>query len=412
MSNTNVKEDWAKYAVALGSVFVAGGIVTIAGARGTPMTMRRALAAFVLKPTYLASLSAVGIGLTAFHTSYRHHHLLTITQCDADGINIATNAAKSRYTAATYPANKPIEDRNVYGNVGSWSTAGVFDGHGGWQVSEYVCKNIMNMVVENIIDIDPVDEISIHKQVEKAFSDIEKQIVARSKPSFQMGFGEVAKVGSCVLLAFKSKDRLIVANCGDCRAILGSSISGTSRYAGTRITRDHNARVAYEQLMLEKNHPNESNLVVCKNPHACYVKGRLQLTRSLGDLYLKYPEFNGPANNRSGGRHIPEPYTPPYVGTLPDLHFLQLDKNGKDKFVILATDGVWDYLTDQQAVDIVGSCFGDADKEGKAAQLIVERALEIAAKESGMSIEQLKALPLGSRRRNHHDDTTAVVMYF
>ena len=36
-------------------------------------------------------------------------------------------------------------------------------------------------------------------------------------------FKIAAKVGSCVLLAFQKADRLVIANCGDCRAVLGLS---------------------------------------------------------------------------------------------------------------------------------------------------------------------------------------------
>ena len=88
--------------------------------------------------------------------------------------------------------------------------------------------------------------------------------------------------------------------------------------------------------------------MVCKNPHACYVKGRLQLTRALGDAYLKYPEFNAPAgSHRSRGRRIPDPFTPPYVKSTPDIVHINIGKD--DKFCVLATDGLWDFLSDQEA---------------------------------------------------------------
>jgi hypothetical protein len=55
---------------------------------------------------------------------------------------------------------------------------------------------------------------------------------------------------------------------------------------------------------------------------ACYVKGKLQPTRSLGDAYLKYSEFNGTAGQHSSaGRFIAPPYTPPYITADPEVRF-------------------------------------------------------------------------------------------
>jgi hypothetical protein len=50
------------------------------------------------------------------------------------------------------------------------------------------------------------------------------QVMEQVRPAFKMGFGEVAKVGSCVLLALRRDAHLVLVNCGDCRAVLGSSL--------------------------------------------------------------------------------------------------------------------------------------------------------------------------------------------
>lgn len=79
--------------------------------------------------------------------------------------------------------------------------------------------------------------------------------------------------------------------------------------------------------------------------------------------------------------------------------------------MILGSDGLWDYLSDEEAVQIVHSYMQrDQSSEGAAAKL-VERALEIAAGESFLTLEQLLSLPPGRQRRGRHDDTTAVVLY-
>ena len=127
--------------------------------------------------------------------------------------------------------------------------------------------------------------------------------------TYKSGYGEVAKVGCCALLLMRKDNQLITANCGDCRAILATqspptttaskASASTSTYTAKRLTNDHNAREPIEQQKLYTEHPGESDVVVCKSSHACYVKGRLQLTRALGDAYLKYAEFNNLTSQRS-----------------------------------------------------------------------------------------------------------------
>lgn len=340
--------------------------------------------------------------------------------CDSKKSSSLKKADVGRLYGHTYNANSPSEDRFLMDYVSNSANkknpiqiACVLDGHGGWQVSEFVSNRLLqglhNIFSIEISNFERKDEITIDKFITDLFNDIEGNYISSIKESYQLGFGEVAKVGSCVLAAVKIGEDLIVANCGDCRAVIGSQITHekeTSTFA-TRVTMDHNSREMYEHLKLELAHPNEHDIVRCKSPHACYVKGRLQLTRSIGDLYLKHAEFNAPPNShRSKGRHIPLPFTPPYVSHEPDIHHIHLDNS--DKFLIIASDGVWDFLSDDEAVHIVSTC---SSKE-KSAEAIVDKVLEKAAKECEMTVAELKALPPGRHRRSRHDDTTVVVMYF
>jgi pyruvate dehydrogenase phosphatase len=216
----------------------------------------------------------------------------------------APKSTQSKVGAFTYPANNPSEDRNIHGKINNWSYSAVFDGHGGWQVSDLASRRLIDIIADKLCNsaVKDTDEVQLDKIISNAFHDMEDEIITSIRPAFQLGFGEVAKVGSCVLIALHSNNRLIIANCGDCRAVLGSVSSDHQSYAAI-INRDHNCRVPLEQELLKAKHPNEANLVVCKNSHACYVKGRLQLTRSLGDAYLKYHEFNG-SNDKNRPRYL------------------------------------------------------------------------------------------------------------
>ena len=348
-----------------------------------------------------------------------------------------TNYMTSLTSTATYNANDPIEDRYLVRNVclplksgtwgssffqaqssdNTWSFNAIFDGHGGWQVAEMASERLVPETISHLNNSNMKNNRSksIEDAILASFKAVEQEYLNKVRDSYRLGFGEVAKVGACALLAVRNKDDLYLANCGDCRAVLGSKRSdneakNTKDHISSRLTRDHNARIPLELLTLQKEHPGEEDVVVCKNPHACYVKGRLQLTRALGDAYLKYAEFNAPAGaHRSRGRHIPEPFTPPYVKSTPDITHVQIGK--EDKFCVLATDGLWDFLSDQEAIDVVSQAVADGVPQA-AAERLVNAALTQAANEAGMELPDLLKLPPGRQRRTKHDDTTVIVMYF
>ena len=91
---------------------------------------------------------------------------------------------------------------------------------------------------------------------------------------------------------------------------------------------------------------------------AWYVKARLQPTRALGDAYLKHSEFNGPPDARRRGRHIPPLYTPPYITARPETRVHPLRGAGAGppctrSFLLLGCDGLWDVMSNEEAVRCV-----------------------------------------------------------
>lgn len=232
--------------------------------------------------------------------------------CANDGQIIGQVFPNSATNIGTYSANDPCEDRNIFCDDSGFKIVGVFDGHGGWNVSEYASKILIPNLLQKLKLSSlqkSLDDTSVDSDTISTFKEVEKSYIDSIREAYELGYGGVASVGSCVCLAIRKDNRLTIANCGDCRAVLGSDISqnaddgsskssAVSKYAATRLSRDHNARIPLEVLNLQEQHPNEEreDVVRChKNqPTACYVKGRLQLTRSLGDLYLKYEEFNAP----------------------------------------------------------------------------------------------------------------------
>ncbi|GMF25572.1 unnamed protein product [Phytophthora fragariaefolia] len=361
--------------------------------------------------------------------------------------------AKSRATrlsSASYKANFPIEDKYAVETTDSGDVfATVLDGHGahrlwvaalaalrcltwcfllragGWQVSEYARKTLIGNVQKELSylykpgtkqpaqgDAKTISDERVAAAIQRAFGRTDRDLMAEVASAFKLGFGAVARCGSCACLAYVHEGTVHVANAGDIRAVLGKLGKDSESIVAQPLSNDQNAMVKFEQEKLIKEHPGEANVFTCRHPDSCYVKGALQPTRAFGDFSLKHPEFNGPPyvnGDRSAGRHFSAPYTPPYITAIPEVKSHKLQEG--DKFLIIGSDGLWDYLSNEEAVEVVNgqaSC-GNHDLAGRA---LVERVLQKAAKRYGMTYQELLSLPPGSHRRRRHDDTTVVVLFF
>lgn len=78
----------------------------------------------------------------------------------------------------------------------------------------------------------------------------------------------------------------------------------------------------------------------------------MQISRSIGDAYLKKVEFN--REPLLAKFRLPEPFQKPILKAEPTILVQKL--HPEDQFLIFASDGLWEQLSSQEAVDIVQSC--------------------------------------------------------
>lgn len=75
----------------------------------------------------------------------------------------------------------------------------------------------------------------------------------------------------------------------------------------------------------------------------------LQISRSIGDVYLKKPEYNRePLHSKF---RLRETFHKPILSAEPQITEHRIQPN--DQFVIFASDGLWEHLSNQEAVDLV-----------------------------------------------------------
>ena len=306
------------------------------------------------------------------------------------------------YATVTYAANSPIEDRVSAETISEGVLTSVFDGHGGWQISNYLHQHISPVFASAYQRSTGPPKKRVEAALRQSYDQMESAVVDMARQAYKVGFGEVASTGSCAITAVVLPGFFAVANSGDCQAVLVSVKDG--QITGKNICTIHSSNSLSEQEKLRALHPGEADIVVCRHAKACYVKQRLMPTRSFGDLDLKWPEFNNPDHlpRQQGFRSVKSPFTGPYITHVPDI--VVSDISPHDKFLILASDGLWDEMSEQEAADLVGGL----EDPGKAASLLLETALSIAAKNARLTVAELKALKHG-RRRLHDDISIAVV---
>lgn len=98
----------------------------------------------------------------------------------------------------------------------------------------------------------------------------------------------------------------------------------------------------------------------------------------------------------------------PYISCSPSLCHHKLGPN--DKFLILSSDGLYQYFTNEEAVSEV-EMFMSTFPEGDPAQHLVEEVLFRAAKKAGMDFHTLLDIPQGDRRK-YHDDVSIIIISF
>lgn len=75
----------------------------------------------------------------------------------------------------------------------------------------------------------------------------------------------------------------------------------------------------------------------------------MQVSRSIGDVYLKKAEYN--REPLFAKFRLREPFKRPILSADPSILAHELQPH--DQFVIFASDGLWEHLSNQEAVDIV-----------------------------------------------------------
>jgi len=137
-------------------------------------------------------------------------------------------------------------------------------------------------------------------------------------------------VGCTCVVCLVRPEVIIVGNAGDSRAVLSRSRRAVS------LSEDHKPNLPGEHDRISRAGGSVERRQV--GPIVQYrVNGNLNLSRSIGDLEYKKNPCLGPSEQM--------------ICATPEVQTFQ--REAGDEFMIVACDGVWDVLSNQEAVDFV-----------------------------------------------------------
>ncbi|KAL5982853.1 hypothetical protein ACLOJK_016931 [Asimina triloba] len=214
---------------------------------------------------------------------------------------------------------------------------GVFDGHGGRAAVDYVMEKLGPNILTAVGKLEKSED-QVQEAIKAGYLTTDKEFLSKGAGS-----------GVCAATVLVKDGELHAANAGDCRVVL--SRNGVAE----ALTRDHRPENEDERHRIETS----GGYVNCYNG-VWRVQGSLAISRAIGDVHLK-----------------------DWIISEPEINKLRLTADCE--FLIMASDGLWDKVSNQEAVD--------------------------AVMRHKNSVESCKALVDISSSRGSKDDITVMVVY-
>ena len=221
---------------------------------------------------------------------------------------------------------------------------GIFDGHGGREVSKFVCENFVDEFLNNenfkngdiktclketflSLDKKLIEKPAMQKMTEDHFLFVQEFHLTEEESEENMveenGYKYLEDISyirgsAAIVLVIHNHTELYFANLGDSRGII---IRNGNNFV--KMTNDHKPNNNDEKIRIKR-----AGSKILDNR----VSGLLNMSRSFGDYQFKLRRDLKPEEQA--------------VSACPEISFINRTK--RELFIVLACDGVWDCLTNSQ----------------------------------------------------------------
>lgn len=234
--------------------------------------------------------------------------------------------------------------------------SGVFDGHGenGQTVSKLVMNKLPSLMLKLVLSLPKITSPNQHVK-NKNFNKWEEAYLS----SFKMMDKDIKSLekldcscsGTTAVVAIRQDDDLIITNLGDSRAVLGRKTE-EGVIEAVQLTTD-----------LKPSLPSEAERIRKCDGRVLALKEEPHIQR----VWLPNEDVPGLAMSRAFGDFTLKNYG---IISKPDVSYHHISPN--DQFLVLATDGVWDVLSNDQVISIVCA----TNNAAAAAEAVVQASLD------------------------------------
>lgn len=245
----------------------------------------------------------------------------------------------------------------------------VFDGHGCSHVAT-MCKERLHAIVKEEVEKAKEDldwEITMKKCFARMDEEVQRWSKSKEAPTCrcELQTPHCDAVGSTAVVAVVTPDKIIVANCGDSRAVL------CRNNVAVPLSDDHKPDRADELVRIQAA---GGRVIYWDGPR---VLGVLAMSRAIGDNYLK-----------------------PYVISEPEVTVTE--RSWVDECLILGSDGLWDTVQNDTACKVVRMCLNA--QKGSPERELAEDCSDKACSDASILLTKLALV------RQSSDNVSVVVV--
>lgn len=221
----------------------------------------------------------------------------------------------------------------------------IFDGHNGQHVADYLKYNIFRLFRSNLAEdlLNERTDINLHflkKIIKDIFLKLDKEIydyLFSLKDQFRERFQSYMEIGSCSVICIVTHNTIYSINLGDSRILLIND-----DFKEKALTIDHKACFFREQRLIIAN----GGYIECGRVNGC-----LAVTRAFADFCFKNFLLNDP-------------------------EITITERQVDQKYIIIASDGLWDVIENNELSAIIKNVEKDELSIQELCNFICETAVE------------------------------------